>query len=191
MRVLRSAVLYVALALGANAAAAADIAALREGDMRKLIVHPEPRPVSAQVFTDDRDWEYTLKKFRGKHVVLNFWATWCAPCREEMPTLNALQAEFGGDDFEVVALAIGRNSLEGIRKFFKDVGVDALDIYLDPGQAVAREMGVVGLPITVIIDPEGREIARLTGDADWHGESARAIIAALLGRDVAEARPQG
>lgn len=191
MSVLRSAVLYVALALGANAAAAADIAALREGDMRKLIVHAEPRPVSEQAFTDDREWEYTLKKFRGKHVVLNFWATWCAPCREEMPTLNALQAEFGGDDFQVVALAIGRNSLEAIRKFFKDVGVDQLDIYLDPSQAVAREMGVIGLPITVIIDPDGQEIARLTGDADWHGESARAIVAALLKREVAEAKPQG
>jgi len=182
MRVLRSAVLYVALALGANAAAASDIAALREGDMRKLRVHAEPKAVSVQTFTDAKEREYSLADFEGRYVLLNFWATWCAPCREEMPTINALQQEFGGEDFEVVALAIGRNSLDGIRKFFKDTGVDALDIYLDPQQAVAREMSVIGLPISVLIDREGREIARLTGDADWYSDSARAIVAELIGK---------
>ncbi|PWE32475.1 thioredoxin [Maritimibacter sp. 55A14] len=177
----RLAVLYVALAFGANTAAAdtAALEALREGDMKKLSFHEAPREVSQAEFTDAEGGTHTLADFRGKHVVLNFWATWCAPCRKEMPTLDALEAEFGSEDFQVVIVATGRNSLTGIRKFFDEVGVENLTIYLDPKQQLAREMSVLGLPITMILNPEGQEIARAMGDADWHSDSARAIIGAL------------
>lgn len=94
--------------------------------------------------------------------------------------LDRLQAEFGGDAFEVVTVATGRNSVQGIKRFFEEVGVTNLPILLDQRQDLAQEMGVFGLPITVILDPEGREIARLRGDAEWDGESARAIVAALI-----------
>lgn len=94
--------------------------------------------------------------------------------------LDALQTEFGGDDFEVVTVATGRNSVQGIRRFFEEVGVANLPVLLDPGQELAREMGVFGLPITVILDREGREIARLRGEADWQSDSAKAIVAALV-----------
>lgn len=94
--------------------------------------------------------------------------------------LEALQREFGGDAFQVVTLATGRNSPTGIKKFFAENGIDSLPRHQDPKQAVARDMSVLGLPITVILNPEGNEIARLRGDADWNSESARAIIAALL-----------
>jgi thiol-disulfide isomerase/thioredoxin len=179
----RTTVLYAALALGANAAQAADPAALealKAGDMRKLSVHAAPRPAGTAAFTDAGGAETGLDAFRGKWVVLNFWATWCAPCRKEMPALDALNAEFGGEDFAVVAVATGRNSTAAIERFFAETGVETIAIHLDPKQALAREMAVLGLPVTVIIDPEGREIARLTGDADWHGAEARALIAALL-----------
>ena len=182
MKLLLSAVLYTALALGANAGSA-DYSALEElrvGDMKKLIFHAEPQPVSSQTFTDPEGGEHRLADWNGKYVLLNFWATWCAPCRKEMPALDALQQEFGGDTFEVVTLATGRNSLPGIRRFFEEEEITVLPILLDPKQAVSREMAVLGLPITVILDPEGREIARLRGDADWASDSARAIIAALL-----------
>ena len=182
MQILRSAVLYTALALGANAAAAADTAALealREGDMKKLLFHAEPQPSSLAAFTDAAGAETTLEAWRGKYVLLNFWATWCAPCRKEMPALDALQGEFGGERFEVVTLATGRNSLEGINRFFEEEAIANLPILLDPKQAVAREMAVLGLPITVILDPEGREIARLRGDAHWDSDSAVAILEAL------------
>lgn len=94
--------------------------------------------------------------------------------------LAALQTEFGGDSFEVITLATGRNSPQGIIKFFKETGIDNLPRHQDPKQNIAKEMGIFGLPITVIIDPEGQEVARLRGDADWASDNARAIIAALI-----------
>lgn len=99
--------------------------------------------------------------------------------------LAELQDEFGGETFEVVTLATGRNSPQGIVKFFAETGITNLPRHQDPKQNVAREMGVFGLPITVIIDPDGNEIARLRGDADWASDNAKAIIAAIL------AQPRG
>ena len=179
--------LYTALVLGANAAMAdattdtTALEALRDGDMKKLMFHTDAQPVSQIVFTDAEGGEHTLADWQGKHVLVNFWATWCAPCRKEMPGLDRLQAEFGGADFEVVTIATGRNSLTGIRKFFEETGVTNLPILLDPKSDLARDMAVLGLPITVLLDPEGREIARLRGDAEWDSDSARALVAALIG----------
>jgi thiol-disulfide isomerase/thioredoxin len=179
---LRSALLYTALALGANAAAAdtAAFEALREGDMQKLVFHAEPVAAGVMPFTDADGAEHHLSEWQGKIVLLNFWATWCAPCRKEMPMLDALQAEFGGEDFEVVTIATGRNSVQGIRRFYEEVGVTNLPVLLDPKQDLAREMAVFGLPITVILDREGREIARLRGEADWVSDSAKSILSALI-----------
>ena len=176
------ATLYMALLLGANAQAdTAALEALREGSMKKLIFHAEPQPASQQSWQlPDGAGEGSLADYAGQYVVLNFWATWCAPCRHEMPTLSALQTEFGGEEFQVVTLATGRNSPQGIVKFFTETGIDNMTRYQDPRQQIAREMAVLGLPITVIIDPEGNEIARLRGDADWYSDSARAIVAALI-----------
>jgi thiol-disulfide isomerase/thioredoxin len=174
----------MALSLGANAAFATDTAtleALREGDMKKLVFHAEPQATSDKEFQlADNAGMGTLADYQGKYVLLNFWATWCAPCRKEMPMLSALQDEFGGDQFEVVTLATGRNKAAGIRKFFDEISVTNLPRHQDPSQAVARDMAVLGLPITVILNPEGQEIARLRGDADWNSDSAKAIIATLL-----------
>lgn len=184
MRLFRLLTLYMALTLGANAAIAADIAtleALRTGDMKKLVFHSEPQPVSEAAFFLEGDaGTATLDDYRGKYVLLNFWATWCAPCRKEMPMLSDLQDEFGGETFEVLTLATGRNSPAGIDKFFTDSGITNLPRHTDPKQALAREMGVFGLPITVILNPGGQEVARLRGDATWNSDSARAIITALL-----------
>lgn len=182
MRLKLAAVLYTALAVCANAALAdtAALEALREGSMKKLVFHAEPRAVSEAAFVDETEAERTLAEFAGKHVVLNFWATWCAPCRKEMPALDRLQAELGGETFAVVTLATGRNSPTGIRRFFEDEGVTGLPRFRDPKQAVARDMAVLGLPVTVILSPEGEEIARLQGDAEWDSASAKAIISALI-----------
>lgn len=97
--------------------------------------------------------------------------------------LSELQTEFGGERFEVVTIATGRNSVPGIRKFFEEVGVDNLPLYLDPKSKLGRDMDVLGLPITVILDPEGMEIARMRGDAEWNSESAKAVVRALIGAD--------
>jgi thiol-disulfide isomerase/thioredoxin len=184
MRRFLAAVLYTALILGANTAAAQDVAALealREGSMKKLAFHPEPVAATQAPFLDENGGKITLTEFRGKWVLLNFWATWCAPCRKEMPGLEALQREMGGERFQVVTVATGRNPAPAIARFFDEIGVSELPRYRDPSQQLAREMAVFGLPTTVILDPEGREIARLLGDAEWDSDSARAIIAALVG----------
>ncbi|CAN0589718.1 unnamed protein product, partial [Ectocarpus sp. 12 AP-2014] len=175
------AVLYTALMLCANAALAdiATLEALREGTMKKLRF-VEPVAVSNEAFTHADGGEHTLEQFKGKHIVLNFWATWCAPCRKEMPMLSELQTEFGGNTFEIVTIATGRNELAGIRRFFDEIAVDNLPIYLDPRQKLAREMGVLGLPVTLVIDPDGNEIGRMIGDAEWNSESAKAIIKSLI-----------
>ena len=184
MRLFRLITLYMALALGANASLAADVAsleALREGSMKKLVFHSEPKATSKAAFqlADDQGTA-TLEDYQGKYILLNFWATWCAPCRKEMPQIAELQEEFGGDKFEVLTLATGRNNPAGIIKFFDENGITNLPRHQDPKQAVAREMAILGLPITVILDPEGQEIARLLGDAEWNSDSAKAIISALL-----------
>lgn len=185
MRKLIVAAAYTALALVANAAMAdtAALAALRDGDMRKLNFHSEPLPAALTPFDDGAGAEVTLAAFQGQYVVLNFWATWCAPCRIEMPTLSALQTEMGGPDFRVITIATGRNDPAGMARFFEEIAVDNLPLFRDPTSALARAMGVLGLPITVILDPAGHEIARLQGDAHWDSDSAMAIIAALTGQE--------
>ena len=183
MGVFSKAVLYTALCLFANTAAAADIAALeslREGDMRKLVFHAAPAPVPEAEFGHVDGSTHSLEDFRGRWVVLNFWATWCAPCRAEMPTLSALQSALGGERFAVVTLATGRNAAPAIERFFAEAGVANLPLFVDPKNALARPMGVLGLPVTVILDPEGREVARLIGEADWSSDSAKAILTALM-----------
>ncbi len=184
MRLFRLIPLYMALALGANAALATNaetLGPLRDGTLKRLILHKEPKPVAAVEFQlEDDGGAASLEDYRGKYVLLNFWATWCAPCRKEMPQLAELQQEFGGDKFQVLTLATGRNSPAGIKKFFQENGIDNLPRHQDPRSAVAREMGVLALPITVILDPEGHEIARLIGDAEWNSDSAKSIISALV-----------
>ncbi|WP_425466563.1 TlpA disulfide reductase family protein [Paracoccus subflavus] len=178
---LRSALLYTALLFGANAALAGpvDWQAARDAGMVKLVPAESPRPVPDVEFTDPEGGTHRLEDYRGKVVLLNFWATWCAPCREEMPSLDRLQADMGGDDFVVLAVATGRNAPEQIDRFYAETGLQNLPVLLDPRQKLSRAMGVVGLPVTVLIDREGNEIARLLGEADWASEPARQVIEQL------------
>ncbi|MEP5153102.1 TlpA disulfide reductase family protein [Planktotalea sp.] len=186
MRKRIAAILYTALLMGANLAHAdlSEIAAMRDGDMKKLNFHSEAKPVSTQSYLKDDGSEGLLSDHQGKVVLLNFWATWCAPCRHEMPMLSELQTELGGDNFEVVTLATGRNAPPAMKKFFAQIGVDNLPLHRDPKQKIARDMGVLGLPITVILNEDGQEIARLRGDADWSSENAKAILNAVIARNA-------
>lgn len=182
MRRVKSALLYTVLAVLANTATA-DVAAweaLREGDMRKLNFHAEPYAPVAIPFVAGDGTEMTLAAYEGQIVLLNFWATWCDPCRAEMPHLGALQAAMGGEAFQVVTIATGRNPRPAMERFFAEIGVDNLPLHTDARQALARGMGVLGLPATVILDRDGKEIGRLLGEADWSSDSAQAILTALI-----------
>lgn len=175
------AVVYTALALGANPVAADDLAAklapLMTGDMQKLVLAAAPKPLPDAVLLDATDGPHRLSDYHGRWVVLNFWATWCGPCRKEMPSLQRLQQAM--PDLSVVPVAAGRNPPEGIARFYAEAGVTTLPVLRDPKSELARPMGVLGLPLTVIVNPDGAEVARLIGDAEWNGPAARAVLAAL------------
>lgn len=170
------AVLYTALAFGANPALAEEIA--RDGDMRKLTFAEAPADLPQVDLVTLDDTPASLADYQGKWVVLNFWATWCAPCREEMPSLDRLQAAM--PQIAVVPVATGRNDPPAIRRFFDEAGVSNLTTLRDPKSALSRQMAVMALPVTVILNPEGQEVARLIGDAEWDSAEAQAVLAALI-----------
>lgn len=177
MRKIWLAALYTGLMLGANVAVA-DVAALREGDMQKLALHEAPVDLPEAVFLDEADAEHPLADYRGKWVVLNFWATWCAPCRKEMPSLDRLQAAM--PEIAVLPVATGRNAPEAITRFYDEAGVKGLPILRDPKSDLARNIGVMALPLTIVLNPEGQEVARLIGDAEWDSANAQAVLKAMM-----------
>ncbi|QRM34686.1 TlpA disulfide reductase family protein [Microvirga sp. VF16] len=139
-----------------------------------------PKSIPALTFVDAEGKQLDLGAFRGKVVLLNVWATWCVPCREEMPTLDRLQAALGGPDFEVVALSIDRKGRPAVEDFFSKIGVKNLRTYLDQPGAAMRALAIVGVPTTLLIDREGREIGRLAGPAAWDSPATIAQIRRYL-----------
>ena len=171
------AVLYTGLWLGANPAVAQDVSALLTGDMAKLTMS-DPAALPEAALLSLTDEEASLEAFRGQWVVVNFWATWCAPCRHEMPALDRLQAAMPG--LAVVPVATGRNAPEAIVRFWDEAAIESLIPLRDPKGLMARQMGIAGLPVTVIVNPEGQEVGRLIGDAEWDSAEAQAVLAALM-----------
>lgn len=185
--------LYMGLALGAIPAGSGELdipylETLRTGEMRKLIfsrdgagVGAPPALLAEDILIDASGAKTSLGELAaGRTVLVNFWATWCPPCRHEMPSLDALAAEVSGEDFAILPIATGRNDPDAIKAFFAETGITRLPEIHDRGQRLSRSLGVFGLPTTVILAPDGTEVARLTGDADWHSQSAQAIIGAII-----------
>ncbi len=139
-----------------------------------------PVPVPDVRFADAGGRPLTLADFRGRVVLLNFWATWCAPCVREMPSLDRLQARLGGPEFEVVALSLDRGGAALVTPFFERLGITHLRQYLDTSSRSSTAFGVRGLPTTVLIDRDGRELGRVSGPAEWDSEAAIAFIGSHL-----------
>jgi thiol-disulfide isomerase/thioredoxin len=152
-------------AAGLALALAAGVGAVAQETPMPL--HGAPRSVPNVSFIDEGGRKLTLEDFRGRTVLLNLWATWCVPCVEEMPTLDALQRALGGPGFEVVALSIDRAGVEAIRAFYEKLGLGFLAIYNDPSSRASIATDAGGLPTTLLIDGEGRELGRLVGPAQW------------------------
>ena len=141
-----------------------------------FVQHPEARRIPEVRFVDGEGVPRTLADFKGKVVLLNVWATWCPPCRTEMPALDHLQATLGGSAFEVVALSMDRVGAAPVRRFYGETGVKQIAVYVDPTGRALRDLGAVGLPTTLLLDPDGREIGRLTGPAVWDAPDMIAFL---------------
>lgn len=141
--------------------------AVRSDPIRTALdLHAAPRPAPDLRFADGSGASHRLSEFRGRAVLLNVWATWCPPCREEMPTLDRLQAALGGAGFEVVTVSIDAEGLPVVETFFRQMNVAHLRPYVDSFGDVAP-LGATGVPLTLLIDAEGREVARKRGPATW------------------------
>lgn len=152
----------------------------------KFKIHERPKAIAPLVFADAAGNRRTLDDFHGKLILLNIWATWCPPCREEMPTLDRLQATLGGPDFAVVALSIdaGESGLALVRRFYREAGVQHLPIYIDSIGEAAGKLGSVGLPTTLLIDRDGQEIGRTVGPASWDSPEVAALIRGRIGSSI-------
>jgi len=159
----------------------ADGKPLNRGAMTTFVFKAQPTPIEKQPEFNRADGKrLTLADFKGKVILLNLWATWCAPCRKEMPHLDQLQKELGSDQFEVVALSVDRGSPEKSKAFLAEVGVSSLKFYHDPAAKAGFALMAIGMPTTLLFDREGREIGRLVGPAEWHSQEAKDLIRAVI-----------
>jgi thiol-disulfide isomerase/thioredoxin len=167
---------FILVALGLAAAHAASAAV-----PQNFVMGHAPKPVPELQFTDAAGNLHTLADFKGKTVLLNLWATWCLPCRKEMPALDKLQATLGGADFEVVPVSIDRKGMEAVNKFYAEIGLQHLGRYVAPAANRALDQfGVFGLPATVLIDRNGQELGRLFGPAEWDSPEVIAFLKDII-----------
>ncbi len=141
-----------------------------------LSVFDPPRAVPEIRFQDGQGDDLTLADFRSRVILLNVWATWCVPCRKEMPTLDRLQGRLGGKEFLVMALSIDREGVAAVKHFYQEFGVENLAIYVDPSGRGSRALAIPGVPTTLLIDREGREVARKMGAAEWDSPEIVSLV---------------
>lgn len=159
-----------AAVLGLSVLAGAVVMALRlppPAVGRAVALHERSRALPAFSFEDGEGRERALVDWRGRVVVLNVWATWCGPCRDEMPSLDRMRAALGDAPVELVALSVDQGGTELIRRYYRDNGLDALEVYRMPFDAAEKALALPGIPVTLIVDREGNEAGRVIGEAAW------------------------
>lgn len=139
--------------------------------------------VSTLSFTGGNGSALTLGDFRNRVVLLNVWATWCSPCRKEMPTLDRVQRKLGGGGFEVVALSVDQAGIRAVKDFYSEIGIENLRIYVDPTAQAMTTLNLIGLPTTLLIDGEGREVARVVGTKEWDSPEMVQWLRGLIVKD--------
>ena len=142
----------------------------------KFSVLKTPRSLPEIDFQDELGKPLTLSAFTGKVVLLNIWATWCAPCRAEMPALDRLQKRLGGDRFAVIALSVDFNGVQAIRDFYREVGIKNLTIYIDESGKTLDNLRIRGVPATLLVDRDGMEVGRMLGPAEWDSSEYRIFL---------------
>ncbi|MEO1330113.1 MAG: TlpA disulfide reductase family protein [Pseudomonadota bacterium] len=167
-----------------GAARAETLAAMQAqavGQMAGLTVHDAPEALPAVTLLDPDGAEIDLSAFQGEVVLMNFWATWCAPCRREMPSIDRLAGALSDQEgFRVVAVSLDRGGPEKPAAFLEEIAASRLALYRDPSFKIARDLGLLGLPVTLVIDASGQEAARLVGHAEWDAPEAQALLRTLI-----------
>lgn len=159
-----------------------------KGEMKDFVLQKPPKPAPPLAFTTMDGKELTLADFKGKLAVVNLWATWCAPCIKEMPSLDRMNARLAGQGLVLLAISQDRGGAKTVAPFIEKLGLKSLPVYLDPKGGVQRALNVRGLPTTIVFDQEGRELGRFEGDANWDGSDARALLTHFLNQ-IRDARP--
>ena len=140
-------------------------------DIKNLVINKKLKKYDGLTFFNDKNEQLNLKEFKGKLVMLNFWATWCAPCKEEMPSLDLLQTHENLDNLKIFPINVGKDGVEKSVSFFEDLQIKNLEIYFDPPITLARKFGLRGIPTSILFDKDGLEFARIIGSIDFGDEN--------------------
>jgi thiol-disulfide isomerase/thioredoxin len=175
---------------GADPACKASVETTRQmkplvrGEVAAVSIANAPKILPPLAFKDASGAAKSLADWRGRTVLLNLWATWCVPCRKEMPALDALEGKLGGADFEVVSINIDTRDPDKPKTWLKDVGINRLAYYADSNAKVFQDLKAIGkafgMPTTLIVDPNGCELATLAGPAEWASDDAVKLVTAAL-----------
>ena len=139
-------------------------------DIKNLVVNKEPKTYDNLSFLNAEKDEVYLNNFKGKLVMINFWATWCAPCKEEMPSLDILQSKKKLNNLKIFPINIGQENILKAEKFYKELNIKNLNIYFDPTVILAKKFSLRGIPTTILINKQGKEFARILGEVDFENE---------------------
>ena len=144
--------------------------ALEKPDIKNLVLIKDPKTYESIIFRDINQKNVNLDDFKGKLIILNFWATWCAPCREEMPSLDYLQSNIKLNNLKIFPINIGQEDISKSEFFFKELNIKNLNIYFDAPITLAKKFSLRGVPTTILFNKEGKEFARIMGSIDFNDE---------------------
>ena len=136
-------------------------------DIKNLIINKELKKYDSLTFLDNKDNSLNLSDYKGKLILLNFWATWCAPCKEEMPSLDLLQTNKSLNNLKIFAINVGQDNIEKASNFFQDLNIENLDVYFDSPVTLAKKFGLRGIPTSILLNKDGLEFARIVGSINF------------------------
>ena len=139
--------------------------------IKNIVIHKVPKTHDNVIFLDNKDQKININQYRGNLLILNFWATWCEPCKEEMPSLDELQVNAELDKLKIFVINIGKENLNKVNKFFKDFNIKNFEPYFDPPETLAKKFSLRGIPTTILINKEGQEFARVIGSIDFRDKN--------------------
>ena len=139
--------------------------------IKNIVIHKVPKTYDNVIFFDQKDQKININEYKGKLLLLNFWATWCEPCKEEMPSLDKLQANTALDKLKIFAINIGKENLDKVNKFFVDLNIKNVEPYFDPPTTLAKMFSLRGVPTSILINKEGQEFARVIGSIDFEDKN--------------------